>query len=84
MDHPHIIHLEKVFETEKKIYLVLERCIGELGALLKERGTFKEADARKVLSELCEAVAYLHRYGCIPTLIYFFYYYKIFFCRYSA
>lgn len=63
VDHPHIIHLEKVFETEKKIYLVLERCIGELAALLKERGTLIESDARKVLCELCDAVAYLHKYG---------------------
>lgn len=66
VDHPHIIHLEKVFETEKKIYLVLERCIGELGALLKDQGSLTEVSSRKILNELCEAVAYLHKYGIKP------------------
>lgn len=67
VDHPHIVYLDKVFETEKKIYLLLERCIGELADLLRNRGKFAENDAQKVLSELCDAVAYLHKYGCIKN-----------------
>lgn len=63
VSHPHIVHLEKVFETEKKLYLVLERCIGELGGLLKKRGKLSEVEARKIIQELCDAVAYLHKYG---------------------
>lgn len=65
VDHPHIIHLEKVYETDKKIYLVLERCIGELAGLLKQKGVLNEADTRKILTELCDAVAYLHKYGIV-------------------
>lgn len=64
VDHPHIVHLEKVFETDKKIYLVLERCIGELAGLLKSRGQLPEIEARKLIIELCDAVAYLHKHGC--------------------
>lgn len=69
--HPHIIHLEKVFETQRKIYLVLERCTGELADLLKDRKKLEEIEARKIIGELCSAVAYLHKYGL---------YFKIPFC----
>lgn len=74
VEHPHIIHLEKVFETDRKIYLVLERCIGELAAYLKEQGRLVETSSRKILRELCDAVTYLHKYG---VLFVFFVFQKI-------
>lgn len=61
--HPHIIHLERVYETGSKIYLILERCLEELAQRFKRNKPFTETDARKVVSEVASALTYLHKYG---------------------
>lgn len=63
VNHPHIIHLEIVYESYRKIYLILELCVAELGAVFKQRKQFPENDAKKVVGELVSAVAYLHKHG---------------------
>lgn len=63
IEHPHIIYLDKIFESPKQIYLVFEKCHGDLGKVYKERKPFSEKIARKIVSELLDAVAYLHKYG---------------------
>ncbi|XP_074662474.1 serine/threonine-protein kinase 33-like isoform X2 [Tubulanus polymorphus] len=60
--HEHIIHLEEVFESSKKIYLVMELCEGgELADVLKLKKTFSEHDAKVVLQKLTSAIKYLHK-----------------------
>lgn len=63
INHPHIIYLEKVYESPKKIYLVLEVCSEVLANVFKKKKPFSEYTTRKVIEELANAVAYLHRNG---------------------
>lgn len=62
VDHPNIIHLEEVFETPKRMYLLMELCSqGELNSLYKEREVLPEEDAKIVVERLAKAVSYLHK-----------------------
>ncbi|KAJ8406444.1 hypothetical protein AAFF_G00300180 [Aldrovandia affinis] len=62
VNHGHIIHLEEVFETPKKIYMVTELCEeGELKEILKKKGRFTEEEAQHIIHSLAEATVYLHR-----------------------
>ncbi|XP_069891351.1 serine/threonine-protein kinase 33 isoform X4 [Dipodomys merriami] len=59
--HEHIIHLEKIFESPKKMYLVMELCEdGELKAILDRKGHFSENETRWIIQSLASAIAYLH------------------------
>nr|KAF6439154.1 serine/threonine kinase 33 [Molossus molossus] len=62
--HEHIIHLEQVFETPTKMYLVMELCEdGELKKVLERKGHFSENEARWIIQSLASAIAYLHNNG---------------------
>ncbi|KAM4630471.1 serine/threonine-protein kinase 33 [Polymixia lowei] len=62
VNHAHIIHLEKVFETPKRMYLVTELCDGgELKELLQKNKRFTEEETRHIISSLAEAIVYLHK-----------------------
>ncbi|XP_049779520.1 serine/threonine-protein kinase 33-like [Schistocerca cancellata] len=65
ISHPNIIYLEKVYETPKNLYLVLELCTGTLAKEFSERRPFSEADTREVIRKLASAVAYLHSNGIV-------------------
>ncbi|XP_040844909.1 serine/threonine-protein kinase 33 isoform X1 [Ochotona curzoniae] len=59
--HEHIIHLEQVFETPKKMYLVMELCEdGELKKILDRKGHFSENETRWIIQSLASAIVYLH------------------------
>ncbi|XP_049746268.1 serine/threonine-protein kinase 33 isoform X4 [Elephas maximus indicus] len=59
--HEHIIHLEQVFETPKRMYLVMELCEdGELKRILDRKGRFSETETRWIIQSLASAIAYLH------------------------
>uniref|UniRef100_A0ACB8G3K5 Serine/threonine-protein kinase 33 n=1 Tax=Sphaerodactylus townsendi TaxID=933632 RepID=A0ACB8G3K5_9SAUR len=62
VNHEHIIHLEEVFETPKRMYLVMELCEnGELKEILHRKGQFTENETRHIIQSLASAIAYLHR-----------------------
>ncbi|XP_071830684.1 serine/threonine-protein kinase 33-like [Apostichopus japonicus] len=62
VNHPNIIHLEEVFETSKRMYLVMELCSqGELNSLYKEKEALPEEEAKAVIKRLAKAVSYLHK-----------------------
>ncbi|XP_066108897.1 serine/threonine-protein kinase 33 [Saccopteryx bilineata] len=59
--HEHIIHLEQVFETPTKMYLVMELCEdGELKEILIRKGHFSENETRWIIQSVASAIAYLH------------------------
>lgn len=61
VDHPNIIKLHDVFETENDLYLVMELCRGgELFDRIKERRQYSEKEAQDVLRQICEGVNVLH------------------------
>ncbi|XP_036619645.1 serine/threonine-protein kinase 33 [Trichosurus vulpecula] len=62
VNHEHIIHLERVFETPKRMYLVMELCEdGELKEILNSKGHFSENETRQIIGDLGSAIAYLHK-----------------------
>nr|XP_002124936.1 serine/threonine-protein kinase 33-like [Ciona intestinalis]XP_018673303.1 serine/threonine-protein kinase 33-like [Ciona intestinalis]XP_018673304.1 serine/threonine-protein kinase 33-like [Ciona intestinalis]XP_026695741.1 serine/threonine-protein kinase 33-like [Ciona intestinalis] len=64
--HENIIHLEEVFETAQKMYLVMELCeFGELRGLLFKTGPFTEISARYIIKSLADAIVYLHKNGIV-------------------
>ncbi|XP_027708367.1 serine/threonine-protein kinase 33 [Vombatus ursinus] len=62
VNHEHIIHLQRVFETPKRMYLVMELCEdGELKGILNSKGHFSENETRQIIGDLGSAIAYLHK-----------------------
>ncbi|XP_069079771.1 serine/threonine-protein kinase 33 isoform X3 [Pleurodeles waltl] len=60
--HEHIIHLEEVFETPKRMYLVMELCEGgELKEILQRKKHLSESETRHIIHSLASAIAYLHK-----------------------
>lgn len=61
MNHPHVIRLKELYETDTQIYLVLELVTGgELFDRIVTRGYYSEKDAAKCVKDLLEALKYLH------------------------
>jgi serine/threonine protein kinase len=61
VDHPFLIKLSWAFQTETKLYFVLEYCPGgELFNLLQKRRVFTEDQARFYLVEIIMALEALH------------------------
>ncbi|XP_067915809.1 serine/threonine-protein kinase 33-like isoform X2 [Heterodontus francisci] len=62
VNHEHIIKLEEVYETTKKVYLVIEFCeLGELKRILEEKGHLSESETKHIISSLASAIFYLHK-----------------------
>lgn len=66
LDHPHIIHLEEVYEDEDKVCFILELAKGgEVFDRLVEKVSFNEAEAAGLLVQLLCAVAFMHEQGIV-------------------
>ncbi|TMW63141.1 hypothetical protein Poli38472_002082 [Pythium oligandrum] len=64
--HPFVIHLEYAFQTDAKVYIVMEyQSGGELFSYLRREGTFSEVKARFYLAEMILALEHLHAKGII-------------------
>jgi len=65
-NHPHIVQLKAVFETESFIYIVMELVRGgELYEEIIRRNSFSEKDASYIFRQIVEALDYLHDNGII-------------------
>ncbi|XP_060637657.2 serine/threonine-protein kinase DCLK3 [Anolis sagrei] len=61
LSHPNIVSLIEVFETDAEIYLVLEYVPGgDLFDAIIESVKFTECDAALMITDLCEALVYIH------------------------
>ncbi|KAM4026646.1 serine/threonine-protein kinase DCLK3 isoform 2-T2 [Anomaloglossus baeobatrachus] len=61
LSHPNIIKLLHDFETDNEIYLIMEYIKGgDLFDAITESIKFTEHDAALMLSDLCEALVYMH------------------------
>ena len=66
VEHPNILKLRASYESMTHVYIVTELLKGgELMAAITERGKFGEDDARNIIRQLLEAVAYLHDEGIV-------------------
>jgi len=61
LKHPNIIRLKEIFESKSQIHLVLELVTGgELFDRIVTCGYYSEKDAARCVSQMLEAVKYLH------------------------
>ncbi|KAG5462332.1 MAG: kinase-like domain-containing protein, partial [Olpidium bornovanus] len=64
VQHPNVISLYRMFESEQKIFLVMQLVTGgELFDRILARGHYTEADAARIVHPILSAVEYLHEMG---------------------
>jgi calcium/calmodulin-dependent protein kinase I len=64
--HKHIVRLFEIFETKKRIYIVMELLSGgELFDRIVQKGSFSEREAAEVMRDLSNAISYLHSIGVV-------------------
>lgn len=62
--HPHIVNLLEVMSSRDKIFMVMELVTGgELFDKVVAEGPMKEPTARRLFSQLLDAVGYCHQHG---------------------
>ena len=60
--HQFIVKLNFAFQTENKLYLILDYCSGgDMRKLLRRLGKLDENDARLYIAEILLAIQYLHK-----------------------
>lgn len=68
LDHPNIVRLEEIYESDSIIYLVQEVCTGgELFDCLDEQPDYRysEKDSAHLVKQILSAVVYLHSQGIV-------------------
>ncbi|XJO73722.1 hypothetical protein BDV3_004657 [Batrachochytrium dendrobatidis] len=64
--HPHIVQLQQVLESPKKMCMFMEYCEGgELVQTVRKRGMCTEDETRMIFVQLIDAVSYLHKHGVV-------------------
>nr|XP_034360984.1 sperm motility kinase 3A-like [Arvicanthis niloticus] len=66
MNHPNIVSLHQIIETEKNVFLILELVDGyELLDWIEESGFLPEGLARKIFRQIVHAMCYCHDIGVV-------------------
>eukprot|EP00043_Microstomoeca_roanoka_P010609 m.100556 g.100556 ORF g.100556 m.100556 type:complete len:586 (-) comp14942_c3_seq1:121-1878(-) len=66
LDHPNIVKLYEVIDTNEKLYLVMEYASGgEVFDYLVNHGRMKEKEARIKFRQIVSAIQYCHRKGIV-------------------
>eukprot|EP00164_Ancoracysta_twista_P005762 GFYU01007919.1.p1 GENE.GFYU01007919.1~~GFYU01007919.1.p1 ORF type:complete len:466 (+),score=147.70 GFYU01007919.1:273-1670(+) len=66
VDNPNVMALKKIYETDNKIFLVMELLKGgELFDRVVNQGSFSEKDARAIVLKIVKAIQYLHTLGVV-------------------
>lgn len=66
LDHPYILKMYPITETKSRPYIVMEYLEGEtLDQVLHHVRPMPEADAVKIASRICGALAYMHNKGVV-------------------
>jgi calcium/calmodulin-dependent protein kinase I len=66
VNHPNCVQLLEMFETSKKMYMVLELLTGgELFDRIVKKGSYSEKEASEVIKSVVSALQYLHDNGIV-------------------
>eukprot|EP01103_Thecamoeba_quadrilineata_P014409 TRINITY_DN4299_c0_g1_i1.p1 TRINITY_DN4299_c0_g1~~TRINITY_DN4299_c0_g1_i1.p1 ORF type:complete len:687 (-),score=118.36 TRINITY_DN4299_c0_g1_i1:178-2238(-) len=64
INHPHVLRLYDVYDTEEHLYLILEHAEkGELFEYLLQKGSLDPSDTLRVFQQLIEGLDYCHSLG---------------------
>ena len=64
IDHPNIVRIREVYESEDMLYIVQELCTGgELFDRLVDVHHFSEAECAKMMKKMASDISYLHEHG---------------------
>lgn len=63
LDHPHVVRVEHIYESESAIYLVMELLSGADLCTWLMRGFYSEEKAARLSRQMLLALAYLHELG---------------------
>ena len=62
INHPFVVKLRWAFQTQEKLYLVMDYCPGgDLLAMIKKSGVFGQDPLKKYMAEIVLAIQALHR-----------------------
>lgn len=62
INHPFVVKLHYAFQSETKLYLVMDYCPGgDMLKMIKSKGTLQEDDVRKYTAEIVLAIDALHK-----------------------
>ena len=68
--HPNCVQLFEIFETPKKLHMVLELLTGgELFDRIVKKGSYSEKEASEVIRSVVSALQYLHEQGIVHRLV---------------
>lgn len=66
IDHPNCVKLYEIYETKKKLYMVLELLTGgELFDRILDKGSYSEKEAADLVRSIITAIKYLHSIGIV-------------------
>ena len=66
LNHPNIVKLYGFFHDKDNLYLIMECCLsGHLLKLIKQRKIFEENEILEIITNVYEAVSFLHCHGII-------------------
>jgi len=66
LNHANIVKLYEVFDTSKKMYMVMDLLIGgELFDRIVQKGSFSEAEAASLIRQVTSALIYMHKNGVV-------------------
>ena len=70
MDHPNIIKLYEVFESDHSVYLITEECFGgelfeRILKRMKKNDLYNEKEACKIMQQVIGAIEYCHNNGIV-------------------
>jgi len=66
IEHDNCVKLEEMYETSKKIYLIIELLTGgELFDRIVAKGSYSEKEASEVIASIASAIQYLHSIGIV-------------------
>lgn len=66
IQHPNCVQLYEMFETKKKLYMVMELLTGgELFDRIVIKGSYSEKEASELTKTIVEAIKYLHNIGVV-------------------
>jgi polo-like kinase 1 len=62
MDHPWVVRMNRFFEDDENVYIIMELCENKsMIELLKTRTRLTEDETKSYISQLIEGVSYLHK-----------------------